>query len=234
MKKHAFIFRSVWSENRKLLIGTAIQIPANVILPYIQLHLPKALVEGTENKYASYPYVAGIVCIFLMQLALTSAKDWMAATSEWNGKFVVISLLGPLDQKTLRTDYENVEGVTGQELRQKAVNAVYAFGQSMVLGFQSFFVNFFGLLFYGMTVGRCNMIVLLTVVLTTIMGYLLAGCLRTYEQKQKDFVVEHERKMQYLESEAVSLQAAREIRLYGMSGLLLKLYQESKDKRLPI
>ena len=66
------------------------------------------------------------------------------------------------------------------------------------------------------------------------MGYLLAGCLRTYEQKQKDFVVEHERKMQYLESEAVSLQAAREIRLYGMSGLLLKLYQESKDKRLPI
>ena len=57
---------------------------------------------------------------------------------------------------------------------------------------------------------------------------------KNIEQKQKDFVVEYDRKMQYLESEAVSLQAAREIRLYGMSGLLLKLYQESKDKRLPI
>lgn len=63
MKKHAFIFRSVWSENRKLLIVTAIQIPANVILPYIQLYLAKALVEGIEKKYALYPYVAGIVCI---------------------------------------------------------------------------------------------------------------------------------------------------------------------------
>lgn len=234
MKKYAFIFRSIWSDNKKLLLVSAIQIPISVILPYIQLFLTKILVEGIEKQYVLYRYVAEVVCVFLVQLALTSARNWIAATSEWNGKFVVNSLLRPLDQKTLCTDYRYVEGMTGQGLRQKAVNAVYIFGQSMVFGFESFFVNFFGLLFYGMTVGLCNVVVLLTVVFTTIGGYLLAGCLRTYEQKQKDLVVEYDRKMQYLENEAISLQAAREIRLYCMSGLLLKLYQESKDMRLEI
>lgn len=126
MKKYAFIYRSIWSENKKLLIITAIQIPINVILPYIQLYLAKVLVEGIDKRYVLSQYVAEVVCIFLVQLALTSVKDWMEATSEWNGKFVVNSLLRPLDQKTLCTDYENVEGMTGQGLRLKAVNAVYA------------------------------------------------------------------------------------------------------------
>ena len=234
MKKYAFIFRSIWKDNKTLLIISVIQIPASVLLPYIQLFLTKSLVEGIEKQYALFRYVGTIVCVFLLQLVLTSAKDWMAATSEWNGKFVVNSLLRPLDQKTLCTDYGNVEGKAGQGLRQKAVNAVYAFGQSMVPGFVSLFANFFGLLLYGMTIGSCNVVVLLVVAATTIIGYLLAGRLRAYEQKQKDSVVECNKKMQYLENEAVSLQAAREIRLYDMSGLVLGLYQESKDMRIKI
>lgn len=234
MKKHAFIFRSIWKDNNTLLIISVIQIPISVLLPYIQLFLTKSLVEGIEKQYALSRYVGTIVCVFLLQLALTSVKDWMAAALEWNGKFVVNSLLGPLDQKTLRTDYGNVEGRAGQELRQKAVNAVYAFGQSMVPGFVSLFANFFGLLLYGMTVGSCNVVVLLIVAATTTAGCLLAGRLRTYEQKQKDSVVECDRKMQYLENEAVSLQAAREIRLYDMSGLVLDLYRKSKDTRIEI
>lgn len=233
-KKYAFILRSIWRDNKTLLVISVIQIPASVLLPYIQLFLTKSLVEGIERQYALSRYVGTIVCVFLLQLALTSVKDWMAAASEWNGKFVVNSLLKSLDQKTLCTDYGNVEGKAGQELRQKAVNAVYAFGQSMVPGLVALFANFFGLLLYGMTVGFCNVVVLVIVAATTIAGYLLAGCLRAYEQKQKDSLAECSRKMQYLEDEAVSLQAAREIRLYDMSDLILSLYRESKDIRLGI
>lgn len=233
-KKVSFIFQLIRKDNRILLIAFAVQIPVCVILPYIQLFLTKTLVAGIEKQYALHRYVVEIVCIFLLQLGLTATKEWMNVSSEWNRTFMVNSMLGPLDRKTMSTDYANVEGMAGQAFRQKALNAVYVFGQSAVPRGVSLLVNFLGLLFYGITVGACNAVVLFVVVLTTVAGYFLTKVLHKYELKQKEVVVETEKKMQYLDKEAMSLQAAREIRLYDMAGMLTSLYQQNRKQRMAI
>ena len=130
------------------------------------------------------------------------------------------------------TDYANVEGMTGQKSREKALNAVYVSGQKAMSRFVSFSVNLLGLILYGAAVGACNGAILLIVIATSCGGYLLSRLRRKHEIKQKEAMIECENKMRYLENEAVSLQAAREIRLYDMSGLMDGLYRKHMKDRI--
>lgn len=155
----------------------------------------------------------------------------MTATAEWENKTLVYSLSAPMDKKTLTTAYANVEGAAGQRIRQRALNAVYAFGQSVVLRSVSFLVNLCGLLFYGLTIGRCDPAILAVVTVTTGGGYLAAVLLRRCEQRQKETLVDCDRKMNYLENEGQSLQAAKELRLYDMAGVFSRLYRSSMERR---
>lgn len=158
-------------------------------------------------------------------------KEWAAATAEWENKLLVHSLLAPMDEKTLTTAYANVEGAAGQQVRQRALHAVYAFGQSVVTRGVSFLVNLCGLLFYGLTIGRCDPAILAVVTMTTCGGYLATVLLRRCEQRQKETLVDCDRKMNYLENEGQSLQAARELRIYDMAGLFSGLYRSSMERR---
>lgn len=232
--KLCYVLRLVWHDNRKLLLLSCIQIFVCVVLPYIQILLTKTMVDGLEKQYTFYRYFVQIVCVFLLQLILVSVKEWVMAAVEWNNKCVVNSLLKPLDEKTMHTDYENLEGIVGQELRQKALNAVYTAGQPLLSKLVSLGINLAGLTLYGFGVGICNRIILVTIVFTNCAEYVLIFLLHQYEQKQKDRIVDCERKMQYIENECVSLQTGRESRLYGMSGLLIGEYQKNRDTRLEI
>lgn len=232
--KLCFVFRLVWHDNRRLLLLSCIQIFVFVVLPYIQILLTRTMVDGLEKQYTFYTYFIHIVCVFVIQLIFVSVKEWVMAAVEWNSKCVVNSLLRPLDEKTMHTDYENLEGIAGQERRQKALNAVYTAGQPLLSKMVSFGINLVGLILYGFWFGICSRIILVTVVFTNCAGYVLIYLLRQYEQKQKDMIVDCERKMQYIENESVSLQAGRESRLYGMSGLLIGEYQKYKNTRLEI
>ncbi len=233
-RKHIFIFRSIVNDNRRLLYVSIAQIPLLIILPYIKILLTKTLVAGIEKQCELHRYVTEVVCIFLLQLALMSMKEWMAAAAEWNNKLMVNSLLKPLDQKTMYTNYSNVEGEVGQKLRQKALNAAYFVGQSAMAKFVSFAVNLGGLVFYGMTVGKMSTVILLIIAITTCAGYFITKLFSKYEMKQKEDIVACDKKMQYLENEGTSLQAAREIRLYDMSGILTNLFIDSKNELIKI
>lgn len=230
-RKINFILQTIWKDNRKLLVLSAAQLPLQVLLPWLQIFLTRTLVMGIERQDPLYRYAAGIGSIFLLQMGVNSLKEWVTATAEWENKTLVYSLSAPMDEKTLTTAYANVEGAAGQRIRQRALNAVYAFGQSVVLRSVSFLVNLCGLLFYGLTIGRCDPAILAVVTVTTGGGYLAAVLLRRCEQRQKETLVDCDRKMNYLENEGQSLQAARELRLYDMAGLFSGLYRSSMERR---
>ena len=177
-RKINFILQTIWNDNRKLLVLSAAQLPLQVLLPWLQIFLTRTLVMGIERQDPLYRYVAGIGSIFLLQMGVNSLKEWVTATAEWENKTLVYSLSAPMDEKTLTTAYANVEGAAGQRIRQRALNAVYAFGQSVVLRSVSFLVNLCGLLFYGLTIGRCDPAILAVVTVTTGGGYLADVLLR--------------------------------------------------------
>jgi len=231
-RKIAFIGRLLWSKNKILLLASVVKIPIWVVLSYLSLYLTKILVEGIESRGTLPRYIAGIAGVFLLKFLLSVIKDWAETTAGWGNTLWINSLLKAVDQKTMCTDYSNVEGMEGQKIRQKALDAVYTAGQGLMQHIVSFCVNLAGLILYGVTMGTYHMGVLCMVTVTAFGGYMLTGQHHRYEKKQKAAVADCNKKMNYLESEAVSLQAAREIRLYDMSGLLDQLYGKQLEERL--
>lgn len=168
-RKISFLLNHIWAGKKTLIWISIIYIVACVFLPYVQIFLTKTLVVGIERQYSWAKFVVLFVSIFLLHLLLSSAKGWITATLEWDSKNIVNNLLKLLDYKTMTTDYLNVEGMTGQSLRQKALNSVYVFGQSALPKLVSIVINFLGLLFYGITVGLCNRVILFTVITKTLL-----------------------------------------------------------------
>lgn len=97
-----------------------------------------------------------------------------------------------------------------------------------------FVTNICGFVLYGFTVSYCNFFVFALILLTTLTGYAVNRHIQKYEQEQKEAVANADRKLQYLETDMGTAQAGREIRLYSMTGMLLKVYRKCADSKINI
>lgn len=122
----------IWSNNRLLVLLSTAQIPFLVLLPYLKAFMPKVIIESISKHFSAVQFVLAVALISLAVLFFSVAVEWLSGRTEWYNKVFVNTLLKYLDEKTLTTDYENIEKMTGQQKRQKALNAVYGTGQSFL------------------------------------------------------------------------------------------------------
>lgn len=224
----------IWSNNRLLILLSAAQIPFLVLLPYLKAFMPKVIIESISKHFSAVQFVLAVALISLAVLFFSVAVEWLSGRTEWYNKVFVNTLLKYLDEKTLTTDYENIEKMTGQQKRQKALNAAYGTGQRLFALTTSFAVNICGFVLYGFTVSYCDFFVFALIFLTTLAGYAVNRHIQKYEQEQKEAVAKADRKLRYLEADTGTAQAGREIRLYGMADMLLNVYEKCADLKINI
>lgn len=225
---------AIWANNRLLILLSAAQIPFLVLLPYLKAFMPKVIIESISKHFSAVQFVLAVALISLAVLLFSVAVEWLSGRTEWYNKVFVNTLLKYLDEKTLTTDYENIEKMTGQQKRQKALNAAYGTGQRLFALITSLAVNICGFVLYGFTVSYCNFFVFALIFLTTLMGYAVNRHIQKYEQEQKEAVADADRKLRYLETDMGTAQAGREIRLYGMTDMLLRVYKKCADSKINI
>lgn len=224
----------IWSNNRLLILLSAAQIPFLVLLPYLKAFMPKVIIESISKHFSAVQFVLAVALISLAVLFFSVAVEWLSGRTEWYNKAFVNTLLKYLDEKTLTTDYENIEKMTGQQKRQKALNAAYGTGQRLFALTTSFAVNICGFVLYGFTVSYCDFFVFALIFLTTLAGYAVNRHIQKYEQEQKEAVAKADRKLRYLEADTGTAQAGREIRLYGMADMLQNVYEKCADLKINI
>ena len=229
-----FFLSKIWENNRKLLIFSLIQIPIMVISPYINLFMQKMIISGITRQYAFSRFFFIVITGYAMILVIQALSQWLEGRAEWYNRVLVNTLLKYVDEKTLNTNYKNVESIEGQNMRQKALNSIYDGGQQLIKASVGCMVNLCGFILYGITIFSYQKLLFLITVVTAAAGYLFDYRLYKYEQKQKDRMANEDRKIKYLEKEAVSTKAGREIRLYRMQDLLYGLYNKTILNRLAL
>lgn len=229
-----FFLSKIWENNRKLLIISLLQIPILVFSPYLNLLMQKLIIKGITEHYEILSFLLVIIIGYTVLIVVQALSEWLAGRSEWYNRVLVNTLLKFIDEKTLNSDYINIESAIGQEKRQKALNSVYNGGQRLFSVCVSLAVNFSGFLLYGITVCSYKEELFVIVVITALLGYFFTTGQHKYEQNQKDGIAKEDRKLKYLESESVSTRAGREIRLYQMQDMLLGIYHKAVMGRLNI
>lgn len=227
-----FFLSKVWENNRKLLIFSLIQIPVLVLSPYINLFMQKMIIRGITQQYIFSRFLLIVITGYALILLIQALSEWLEGRSEWYNRVLVNTLLKYVDEKTLNTDYKNVESAEGQQKRQKALNSIYDGGQQLIKVSVSCMVNLCGFILYGITIFSYQKVLFLITVVTAVAGYFFNDRLNKYEQKQKDRMADEDRKIKYLEKEVVTTRAGREIRLYRMQDLLYGIYDRTIHNRL--
>lgn len=229
-----FFLSKVWENNRKLLIFSLIQIPVLVLSPYINLFMQKMIIRGITQQYIFSRFLLIVITGYALILLIQALSEWLEGRSEWYNRVLVNTLLKYVDEKTLNTDYKNVESAEGQQKRQKALNSIYDGGQQLIKVSVSCMVNLCGFILYGITIFSYQKVLFLITVVTAVAGYFFNDRLNKYEQKQKDRMADEDRKIKYLEKEVVTTRAGREIRLYRMQDLLYGIYDRTIHNRLAL
>ncbi len=229
-----FFLSKVWENNRKLLIFSLIQIPILVLSPYINLVMQKMIIRGIMQRYIFSRFLLTVITGYALILIIQALSEWLEGRSEWYNRVLVNTLLKCVDEKTLNTDYKNVESAEGQQKRQKALNSIYDGGQQLIKVFVSCMVNLCGFILYGITIFSYQKVLFLITAATAAAGYFFNDRLNKYEQKQKDQMADEDRKIKYLEKEVSATRAGREIRLYRMQNLLYGIYDKTICNRIAL
>lgn len=233
-KQSRYLGSKIWKNNRKTLYFSFVFLILQIMIPYISLWIPKIIVDGVTRQTQVWIFIRYVLmgCLFLV--IASCIKESMEGKLTWYRRSFVNVLLREIDHKTMTVEYKMVEGTYGQLLRQKALNAVYECGQNMIGVVTSFFANVFGLILYAATVGSVNPILLLVIFITVLLEYYIAGKAKQYAINQKEQIAKLDRKLTYLETNADSLAAGREIRLYQMKDLFVNIYIKTIQIRVAV
>lgn len=234
LKNMKFLLKLGIKKHKTLLVMYLMLIPIRVMLPYSTLWIPRVIVKGITKQYGLSETLGTLGSLILVFLLFSCGKDYLEGRLNWHKRSFVNSMLVSVDEKTMTTDYVNVEGNRGQLMRQKAINAVYAVGQNIFEKYSAFIISLFSLILYGTTISNVNIFLLLIIILTSFIEYVLTIRANRFRVGKNEELSEIDRKLNYIESNTTSVQAAREVRLYKMNQMMKEIHARCLAERIQV
>lgn len=216
-----YIYQILFREQPRtkyLLAGLVVLIVAQPLMGNLMTAAAVATVTSgsSAGRYA--------LLITAMLSAMGSLSYLQHAVTEWyqfyiesvqNRKF----LMG-LVEKSLDTDYENVESQKQQRLLNQASHAVNLYRQGvgmMYYGIPGFAANAIGILIYSLTISVLDIRILLVILIMTTVGMLLEKRARNITESMKEEQFRIWGRIFYLKQQAMSVENGKDIRIYNMA-----------------
>jgi ABC-type multidrug transport system fused ATPase/permease subunit len=142
-----------------------------------------------------------------------------------------------LTEKSLYTDYENIDGATGQErysLASMATNSNDSATEKAVLVLVSLISNVVGCLLYAGIVYTLHPLIVLFVVASAGINLFLGKRVNRYVESNKDALADVRRKLDYIGKTGGDFKAAKDLRLYGTEKWFDDNYKTYLKKRINI
>lgn len=214
----SYVLKNLWEWDRKAIMFSVIQIPAFVVLPLLNLYLPKIVLDDIERNisiekicFHIITIVGSILLINLITKYLSSKIDLYSISN--HRKYIMM-----LDTKLMDMDYEIAESPQGRRMYQKAQNAL--FDKNRVSGIINTIVqlsiNIFGFIAYASIISKLSPLIVLMLLLTYGIDGLILLSVRNIEHKLKDDKATAFRRINRLVAKARDLELAKDIRLYSM------------------
>lgn len=210
------------------------QIPIIVLMPLLATYLSKYVVELVTQNASINTLITYVLTISFAILILHLLNNYVNAKIQWRSfgnRFKYIDLYS---QKVIDIDYELLEDSEVQDKRQKAINTLYnndGGTQQIFLQMISIASNIIGLITYSVILLTFNLWIVLLLFSMTLIAYFLNKANNMWIHKNKDSWVPIDRKLGYLKVKSGDFEAAKDIRLFEMSGWFKNLFERFLSER---
>jgi len=215
-----FMLQRSWQIDKRLLLATLMRIPIVTVLPLLGAFLTSfvvALVSSRSSVQTLLLYILSISASLLLLHMLNSYVSTIIEYRAYKNRFLYINMAS---DKAMDTDYENIEHPDGQTKMQKALGTLSSDGSGMQQIFDLLVQlgsSAIGLLTWSaLIIALSPWIVVMLLALTTANYYINRANIY-WTHRHKDLWVPIDRKLMYIRRKAGDFQAAKDMRLYGMS-----------------
>ena len=231
----AFVMKAAWQMDKGLLFAVLARAPIVVLVPLLGTYLSKTVVQlVAEGAEASR---------LLLMIAALSARllvcrwgDLAASVKvEWRSIGSMFQYLRWSRQKIMDLDYQTLEDPQAQVVIDKAMGiaqsnhapATQVFAQVVQMG-----SNLLGLATYSTLIFAFSPWLALGLFGLTLANHFLNRVNDKWDYRNRDNWVAIDRKRGYIQRTAGDFAAAKDMRLYGMSGWFTRLFEGLLAERL--
>ena len=230
-----FMMKKAWQIDKILIIVSAIRIPVTVLMPLMATYLSKYVVELVSEGSSPEKLTAYVLCFSGAILLLHLLNNYVGTKIEFrsfSNRFLYMNLC---NEKIMDMDFDNLEDPDVQTKMQKAFNTIDSNNSGTQQIFNkliNMFSNVIGLVTYSALIFTLNPIIVLLLCGMSILNYYVNKKNNYWNHKNKDNWVPIDRKLKYIRRKAGDFEAAKDMRLYGMSSWFTDIFKKLLTERM--
>ena len=231
---------------KSMLIAAIAGIPLTLFLTFIDIYIPKVIVDRLEFSDEFTRTAIVIIAILSAQAFMQLIKNRLGKfNSWWTSWWLSYEYVRVHSEKILDIDYEQLEDPAIRTTIAKAHDAVSG-PWSAAIGIHesaaAFIVNILSFVLFGGVLSTLNPLIMIILILTSYINYFPQKYMRNYEHKTKDERSVVDRKLRHITNMSQDFSYAKDIRIYNLADYIkelserimaqfLKLHKKLEHKR---
>lgn len=230
----SYVLRNIWKWDKNLLFINIVHTPLRVINTIIGVYLSSYVVKMVTEGYEAGIIVKNITLISLCVLTMEIISNFFYGRTSTHALTVRMKYYKLLVEKSMETDFENIESAKGLNIFEKAkatLNGNNASGEASIRELFNFATNIFGLVSFGAILTYMHFAIVLIIIFTSITAYFTSKTCYKWDYKNRDNWIPIDRKINYLSWNMGDFKYAKDAKLYGMREWFNKLFIKTLSER---
>ena len=237
MQNIRYLVKNMWHWDRSLFCLSTVQGPMTVLIALIGIWIPKIILDGIASGEAVSTLISQLLWpisgLVLLSVMKTALEQWV-----WVRKIIFrMNYMTRLTEKSLYTDYENIDGAIGQErfsLALMATNSNDSATEKVVLVLVSLISNLIGFLLYAGIIFTLHPLIVVLVMVSAGINFMGGKRVNRYIESNKEALSDVRRKLDYIGKTGGEFKSAKDLRLYGTEQWFDDNYKTYLKKRVQI
>lgn len=224
----AYVYKESFKKYPRMKLYLTLNFFTELLVPLLTVVITTVLVYSLTNDVAIEEYIIIILLMIICTYVLETVRFWTLNRYTFENTFNRVSTFNHrLAEHQLITDYINIEAKERRNIVTKAYEAIMGnfYGIEMVLRQTPLlFINFVGIVVYGILIGIYVPLVLLILIIMTIINFILTKSANSYLSSKSNQLNDEYREQLYLTKDSTNSNYGKDIRIYNIGSWFNQLF----------
>lgn len=223
-----YMTRLAWTTGeKKVIVLSLLSALFAVALNLINLYVSPTILSVVERKAGIAELILTIVVFVAALMVVSAASSYVNENTLYGRLSVRSEIMALLNKKVATTSYPNLYDEKFKRLTTKSqdtINSNRAATEAIWTTLTDLAANILGFAFYVVLMSSIQPLLLAAILATTVISYLVSNHLNQWGYRHRDEEAEYESQVYYLDRCASALEAAKDIRIFGLRSWIDELY----------
>lgn len=230
-----YVCRLSWKFSPMMMVISLVCVPLTVAVGPLSALLPSTIVEYVSNGYTAERILAVIVVLSFSLFVVSMTNKLLQANNSRLSLRNRMLFQAKFRDVNMDCDYYKMEDPDFKMKAQKATGIISrndTITEKIFLYLKDIFSNILGLFTYSVLIWKLSPVIVLVLFVTTVVLYYAGKINADWSQKNKEHWYDKDRRISYISNQLGNLDAAKDVRLYGVAGWFDDMYHTLLGERV--